>query len=132
MRSPGESPDSANKAINANIQKHEDSARKASGGKEPRHASQIGQGALIEFGQALHTVTDRTSPAHTDSNGNPKVWEGIPTNPEQRKDTQEHVAEESTMSPEQEAETVSVAQDAFKTTFGTQAAQEATTDPKKK
>ena len=34
--------------------------------------------ALRDLGVALHPVMDMTSPAHTDQNGNPRVWNGNP------------------------------------------------------
>jgi RHS repeat-associated protein len=128
MRSPGENPATANRAIDQNIQNHEQAAQRAQGGA-PERADQINNGALNEFGQALHTATDRTSPAHTDANGNPREWSGLPTSPSEVTAVNQHVAEEATATPEQFEIAVIAAQQAFKTTFGDAAFQEATTVP---
>src|SRR5207253_3230169 len=71
------------------------------GPARPQHASQINNTALDEFGQALHTAADRTSPAHTDANGDPRDWNGIPVTPGQVAAVQEHEAEEANPTPEQ-------------------------------
>jgi RHS repeat-associated protein len=76
MKSPGEDPVSARRAIDQNIKNHEEAAQKAQGGT-PESASQIKPKAIKEYGEALHPVTDRTSPAHTDAEGNPRDWSGI-------------------------------------------------------
>ena len=131
MKSPGENPAAANRAIDQNIQNHEQAAQHAQG-STPEHANQINNGAMDEFGQALHTVTDRTSPAHTDANGNPRDWNGIPNplSPSEVQAVQQHNAEEATATPEQFETAVVAAQQAFKTTFGNAAFQDATTVPK--
>jgi hypothetical protein len=128
MRSPGENPAAANRAIDQNIQNHEQAAQRAQGGA-PEHANQINNGALDEFGQALHTTTDRTSPTHTDANGNPEVWPGVPPNPLNGEADQEiqHIQGEETATPEQFEAAVVAAQQAFKATFGDAAFQEAST-----
>src|SRR5438552_11696676 len=71
------------------------------GPARPQHASQINNTALDEFGQALHTAADRTSPAHTDANGDPRDWDGIPVTPGQVAAVQEHEAAEANPTPEQ-------------------------------
>jgi RHS repeat-associated protein len=126
MKSPGEDPAVARKAIEQNIQTHEEAAQKAQGGT-PEHASEIKDGALDEYGKALHTVADRTSPAHTDSNGNPRDWNGIPTTPSQGEAVSQHNKEEATATPEQFESAVVAAQQAFRKTFGDAAFQDATT-----
>lgn len=129
MRSPGENPAAANRAIDQNIQNHEQAAQRAQGGT-PEHAGQINNTALGEFGQALHTVEDRTSPAHTDANGNPREWSGIPTTPGEIQAANQHTSEESTISNDQMNNSVQAARDAFGQTFGQKALQEAETAPK--
>src|SRR5438876_5571790 len=99
------------------------------GPARPQHASQINNTALDEFGQALHTAADRTSPAHTDANGDPRDWNGIPVTPGQVAAVQEHEAEEANPTPEQVGGAVVAAQQAFKNTFGQAAFQDATTMP---
>ena len=91
---------------------------------------QINNAALNEFGQALHTTEDRTSPAHTDQNGNPRDWNGIPTSPSEVQAAEQHSAEEANITPEQMNNSVQAAQNAFGQTFGQQALQEAETAPK--
>src|SRR5205823_14778568 len=88
------------------------------GPARPQHASQINNTALDEFGQALHTAADRTSPAHTDANGDPRDWNGIPVTPGQVAAVQEHEAEEATPTPEKFGGAVVAAQLAFKNNFG--------------
>lgn len=131
MKSPGEDPVAAKRAIDQNIQGHEQAAQKSQGGT-PEHASDIKTSALDEFGQALHTVEDRTSPAHTDQNGNPRDWSGLPVTPSEVEAVQQHESEEANITPEQMNNSVQAARDAFQQTFGTQALQDATTEPKKK
>src|SRR5438128_2366417 len=99
------------------------------GPARPQHASQINNTALDEFGQALHTAADRTSPAYIDANGDPRDWNGIPVTPGQVAAVQEHEAEEANPTPEQFGGAVVAAQQAFKNTFGQAAFQDATTMP---
>lgn len=120
--------DGARQAINENIQNHEQAAQRAQGGT-PEHAGQINNGAMNEFGQALHTVEDRTSPAHTDGNGNPREWSGVPSTPGEYQAAKQHEAEESTISPEQMNNSVQAARDAFGQTFGQNALNEAAPPP---
>ena len=128
MRGPDENPADARRAIDQNIQNHEQAAQRAQGGT-PEHAGQIDDGALKEFGQALHTVEDRTSPAHTDQNGDPQVWNGIPTSNFQVLGAEAHEAEEENITPEQMNNAVEAARGAFGQTFGQQALTEAMTPP---
>jgi RHS repeat-associated protein len=71
MRAVGESPSTAVAAANAFVR-----GRLA----EARADESAGDhdGALQAFGQAVHVLTDRTSPAHTDDSGNPKPWVPVP------------------------------------------------------
>ncbi len=130
MKSPGENPAAANRAIDQNIQNHEQAAQRAQGGT-PANANQIAGGALNEFGQALHTVTDRTSPAHTDANGNPRDWNGVPNplSPSEVRAANQHNNEEANITPDQMNTAVNSARDAFKRTFGDKAAQDASNPP---
>jgi RHS repeat-associated protein len=130
MKSPGEDPATAKRAIDQNISNHEQAAQQSQGGT-PEHASQINTAALDEFAQAAHTATDRTSPAHTDSAGNPRDWNGIPNplNDNEVADVEAHTAEEAIATPEQFEAAVVAAQQAFKATFGDAAFQDATTIP---
>ena len=129
MKSPGEDPTVARRAIDQNIQNHEHAAQQAQGGT-PDHANQINNRAMDEFGQALHTVEDRTSPAHTDRNGDPRDWSGIPTTPSEYEAAKQHEAEEANITDEQMNNSVQAARDAFAQTFGQNALQDAITPPK--
>jgi RHS repeat-associated protein len=128
MKSPGEDPTAARRAIDQNIQSHEQAAQKMEGGT-PEHASDIKNGALDEFGQALHTVADRTSPTHTDSSGNPQEWPGVPRSTFDAAEELAHTEGEKTATPEQFEDAVVAVQQAFKSTFGDAAFQDATTIP---
>jgi hypothetical protein len=131
MRSPGEDPEKAKAAIDGVIQNHEKAAQRAQDGT-PEQASSINKNAMNEFGQALHTVEDRTSPAHTDANGNPREWNGIPTTPSEAKDSQKHSNEEEAITPEELDDSVKAARDAFGETFGDKALTDAIKESKKK
>lgn len=75
--------------------------------------SGIAPGALTAFGNALHTVTDRTSPAHA---GN-QPWNG--TNGWRNKiAAAEHVRREAVISAAQRGTAVRAAREAFRQTFG--------------
>jgi RHS repeat-associated protein len=132
MKSPGEDPNSAKQATHDFIAKQETAAQKDQGGT-PTKASDINDKSLGDFGKAGHTVTDGTSPAHVDSAGNPKDWNGIPTNPlsptfgSDMAAIEQHNSEEATISPEQLETAVKALQQAFTNTYGQAAAQQATT-----
>ena len=127
MRSPGEDAVTARGNIDRGIRGHERAAKRLQG-KTPEHVSQIKRRAMEEFGQALHPVTDRTSPAHTDAAGNPREWAGISLDTLQ--DLKEHKAEEAVITPEQMNTAVGAARESFRRTFGPKALQEAITPPK--
>ncbi len=124
MMSPGENPTAARQAIDQNIQAHEQAARRVQG-SSVENISQISLGALNEFGQVLHTVTDRTSPAHTDQSGNPRVWSGIPVSDREDALARQHQAEEAQITAEQLEKAVTAARDSFRRTFGEAALQQA-------
>jgi RHS repeat-associated protein len=126
MKSPGEDPATAKRAIDQNIQNHEQAAQKAQGGT-PEHAADIKPAALNEFGQVAHTVSDRDSPAHTDAQGNPRDWNGLPTSKQEWNDVQQHRLEEAIISPEEMERSIQDLRDAFEATFGSAALQEAIT-----
>lgn len=129
MRSPGEDVEKAKQAIDANIQTHLDAAQKAMGGNTPEHAADISDSALKEFGQAQHTVADRTSPAHTDEEGNPKVWLGIPLSSVEAASAAAHSKLEERITDEQMNRAVNEVRDLFKRTFGEAALKEAVKEP---
>jgi hypothetical protein len=127
--SPGEKIDSAKRAIDDNIKNHSQAAQKELGGKTPENVGQITGKSLDEFGQALHTATDRTSPTHTDSKGDPMVWYGIPTNQFEETMAAVHVAGEQTITDEQMKQAVNAAQELFKSTYGEAAYKQAVKQP---
>jgi RHS repeat-associated protein len=129
LRSPGEDPAAARRAIDANIKGHQRAAQRAQGETPPSQVNQITPGALNEFGQALHTVTDRTSPAHTDANGNPMEWAGIPVTPAEVAAASQHAAEEANITAEQMDAAVKAARESFREAFGDVALQEAVSEP---
>ena len=129
MKTLGEDPVTASRVIDQNIKNHEEAAKKTQGGI-PESVSQIKPEAMKEFGEALHPVTDRTSPAHTDAEGNPRDWRGIPTTPSEYSAARQHEREEATISPEQMKTAVGAARESFGRTFGLKALQEAITPPK--
>ena len=128
MKSPGEDPVSARRAIDENIKNHEEAATKKQGGT-PDSVSKIKKNALKEFGEALHPVSDRTSPAHTDAQNNPRDWSGIPTSESEYQAAKQHEREESTISPAQMDTAAGAARESFKRTFGEKALKEAATTP---
>jgi RHS repeat-associated protein len=126
MKSPGEDPGAARAAIDKNIKTHEAAARHEQGGT-PAHASDIKVGALKEFGEALHTVADRTSPAHTDqSTGAPRDWSGIPVTRSEFQEVSQHESEEDHINVQQMQAAVDAERQAFEDTFGLAALMDAT------
>jgi hypothetical protein len=79
--------------------------------------------ALYSFGIAAHTVSDETSPAHTNRRGDPIVW--LPT----AANVLLRVAQEIEITPEQVQINVARLQEAFKSVFGAEAASKATSSP---
>jgi hypothetical protein len=73
----------------------------------------VAPGALTAFGNALHTVTDRTSPTHA---GN-QPWHGT-QGPGNLWAAGVHVAGESTINAAQMNTAVNAARNAFRQTFG--------------
>jgi rhamnose utilization protein RhaD (predicted bifunctional aldolase and dehydrogenase) len=84
----------------------------------------INPDALWEFGQALHTVMDSTSPAHNDENNDPApyIFDVIQGGAFMRA----HNLKEASISQEQIEHTVSLMRMAFAMTFGDAAASKAT------
>jgi len=67
--------------------------------------------------------------AHTDANGNPRDWNGIPVTEGGVQAVQQHSNEEANITPEQMNTAVNAARDAFEQTFGDKATQEAIKPP---
>ena len=129
MKSPGEDPRSARQAALEFIDQQESFAQ-ASQGKATNRASDISDASLREFGRALHTLTDGTSPAHVDGRGDPRDWSGLPVSFGGYATVTQHNAEESSMSPHELQNAVSAAQGAFRQTYGNATAQQAISKPR--
>jgi len=71
MRDPGQSTASATQERNHFVATTLTQAREL-------EASGDHAGALKAFGEATHPEVDRTSPAHTDAQGNPRLWVPVP------------------------------------------------------
>jgi RHS repeat-associated protein len=136
MRARSEKPEDAKNKASEFISQNEGNARRMQNDFEGTGGKGVSKDALGAFGIALHTVTDRTSPAHTDESGNPKVWDinvnsivgAVRTGIE----IKQHNDEESTISPEQIGKAVTEAREAYRTTFGDTLLQQAITEPKAK
>lgn len=87
----------------------------------PARVGLIKNESLEVFGKALHTATDKTSPAHTDPSGNPREWHPS--------EYEEHNKQEQTITPEQMKEAVSAAREAFRDTYGSELADQAAQQP---
>ena len=81
MRSPFQDPTEAIAEANAFINENlEQAVRNQIIAEETGHTGND-PGALSYFGDALHTVTDSTSPWHRDSAGTPLPWAGVGGDP---------------------------------------------------
>jgi hypothetical protein len=129
MKSPGEDPAAAKAAIDQSIKVREE-AVKTSGGAIPGKVDQLNDIHLYNFGEALHTVEDRTSPAHTDANGNPRDWNGLPTSTADKDQIDQHMREEANITADQMNAAVDAAHQAFKDTFGPELEKQAEQPPK--
>lgn len=83
--------------------------------------------AVRSFGNALHTVTDRTSPVHE---GN-QPWNGTATTGD-KVAAVKHVMGELSPTPQQRERAVKAAQEEFRKTFGDDAYQRAIRQPRKR
>lgn len=124
MRSPGEDAAAARRAVDARIRDSEAAARRRQG-NAPAGVADISPAALSKFGEGMHTVMDRTSPAHTDANGDPRVGSGIPTTPSEARAMRQHVDEEANITPDQMDAAVNACRESFGRTFGGAAEREA-------
>jgi len=117
MRSPTETIDQAQTDYNNFVSNSEDAAtnlqvqfwQQQTPDSEPSGIDGVSGDALSKFGLALHAVTDSTSPAHIGF----QEW-----NWQDPMGVLDHVQTESTISPQQMQHAVSVAQSAFRKTFG--------------
>ncbi len=118
MKAPGEDPAKAKQdARDFMNQKREDA--QAAQGRTAENTSQISDRALGAAGEAIHTATDATSPAHVDASGNPRDWGGIPVvGSGSIHDAEAHNAEEANPTPAQFDNAVKAAQEQFKEVFG--------------
>jgi RHS repeat-associated protein len=123
MRAPGENIDKAKSDTQNFINGKESAATNAMNASKTTSASGLNKDALTAVGDAMHTESDKTSPAHTDAQGNPREWIIM--------DFQEHNKEESTISPAQMDSAVKAEQQVFQKSFGADITKQAITPPKK-
>jgi hypothetical protein len=123
MRAPGESSAQAKQDAQNFIKAKESQARSDNG--KVSTAQGIGDPSLETFGQALHTSTDGTSPAHVDADGNPRVWQGLPITPSRVQSTLKHIDEEAHPTQQQLNNAVNAARRAFGATYGASACAQA-------
>jgi RHS repeat-associated protein len=123
MRSRNQDVDVAKDKIAKFITNNEQDARNLQSQFESKGGKGLSDKALDKFGIALHTETDKTSPAHTDSNGNPIVWDlKLLT-------IISHEGKESEITPEQMDKAVDVSREAFRQTFGSKLLEKAVKPP---
>ncbi len=113
MRAPSQSPADAKTASQKFISGQEAAAKKEQG-KMPSSVDGLKSESLTSAGNAMHTATDGTSPAHTDSNGDPKVWSGL-AHPAA---AYQHSQAEAAISNAQMDTAVNAAQAVFRATYG--------------
>jgi RHS repeat-associated protein len=128
MKSPGENPASARSAAEKVIADQTQAAQSAQG-SSPQSVGDLRFLALADAGNAIHTATDGTSPAHVDANGNPRDWGGIPTSNSERAAASAHLAEEDQPTEAQMQSAVAAAQSVFSNAFGPEATMQAITPP---
>jgi len=114
------------------------SAAKQLQGTAPNSVDDIKAESLAVFGEAAHTKADQASPAHTDKNGNPTAWYGIPSIPSsdpistgiQGVAALMHKANEPSEPNDQQLQkAIKDIQDAFKETYGEEALKQAMLEP---
>jgi RHS repeat-associated protein len=117
MKAPGEDPAKAKQDAQEFMNRKRADAQAAQG-QAPNNTSQITDRALNDAGQAIHTATDGTSPAHVDANGNPRDWGGIPVTRGDWQAVSQHESEEASPTPAQLNSAVRAAQEQFIKVFG--------------
>lgn len=118
MKAPGEDPAKAKQDAQDFVGQKRADAQSAQG-RTAENTSQISDRALSAAGEAIHTATDSTSPAHVDANGNPRDWGRIPVvGSGSIHDAEVHIAEEANPTPTQFDNAVKAAQDQFIKVFG--------------
>jgi len=123
MRAPDEKPEVA-KEKTQNFVKTEEHEAQVDQKGTPTNALDINDKSLSAFGEAAHTLSDGTSPAHVDPQGNPLPWD-----PYSYSEVQAHDAAEATITPEQMNNAVNILQQAFQATYGEAAAKQAAAPP---
>ena len=129
MRAPNQSIEEAKKLADGFISGHLQAARNLAPQGCKSGAGKISADALWEFGQALHTITDMTSPAHAGF----QIWYGppVPTGLtvidayrayKYKQYADRHAAQETlaiyNSDPVRRQSIINAARDAFKKTFG--------------
>jgi len=124
MRAPGENIEQAKADTQNFISEKESEATNAMTAGKTTTASGLSKDALTAVGDAIHTESDKTSPAHTDAAGNPREW--IIRN------FQQHNKEEATITPGQMDSAVKAERQVFQKAFGTDITNQAITPPQQK
>lgn len=117
MRAPGQSKGEAAKKSNDFIQSNEGKAQEQQRVHEAGGGEGLSNDALSSFGNALHTVTDSLSPAHKGQ----QEWKGT-EGIANKAAAVDHFLTEASPSRESLKAAVAAAQEAFKETFGDEAA----------
>jgi RHS repeat-associated protein len=125
MKSPGEDAGKAKEGAQQSIATEVKLARELQGGT-PSSVDKITTASLLEVGNGVHTATDGTSPAHVDSSGNPRDWNGIPTSRAEVRAIFQHEAEEATISNSQMNNAVFAARQVFSDAYGPELYDQAT------
>lgn len=116
MRGPTQNPQAASAATEFFVADQISAARSAQGDL-PNTVGGIKSDSLSHVGNAIHTVTDRTSPAHTSGSGEPMVWSGLGGKSELIM-AGAHASAEATISSEHMDAAISAAQQAFGDAYG--------------
>lgn len=116
MRGPSQAPQTASAATDSFVA-DQIAAAKTMQGDLPNSISGINSNSLSHVGNAIHTVTDRTSPAHTSGTGEPMVWSGLAGKAELMM-AGAHASLEATISPEHMDAAISAARQAFGDAYG--------------
>ena len=117
MKAPGENPAQAKQNARDFVNQKVVEGQRAQG-QTPENTAAIDNRALDAVGDAIHTATDGTSPAHVDASGNPRDWSGIPVTPSDWRAVSQHESEEATPTDAQMDNAVRAAQAVFEHTFG--------------
>jgi hypothetical protein len=136
MRAPSESVDQARTRTFFFVAYNEYMAGKMQKEYNEKGGKGLSDKALDSAGEAIHPMTDKTSPAHTDEKGDPRVWDlssgrnalGVLFGDLLR--IRRHNKEEESISLDQMKKAVEEAQESYRRSFGDAALQQAIKHPK--